>query len=71
MLMNPYYAITLDPGLFGEHPPLVSEDQWVEANLRLISELGTEAYLRQLLAALKGDYPRQPDDIPASSRRIY
>jgi len=28
MLMNPYYAITLDPGLFGEHPPLVSEDQW-------------------------------------------
>ena len=57
MLMNPYYAITLYPGLFGEHPPMVTEDQWVAANTRLISELGTEAYLRQLLAVLKGDYP--------------
>jgi len=27
MLMNPYYAIMLSPGLFGEHPPLVSEEQ--------------------------------------------
>jgi len=25
MLMNPFYAITLYPGLFGEHPPLISE----------------------------------------------
>ena len=64
MLMNPYYAITLDSGLFREHPPTISEDQWVATNTRLISELGTEAYLRQLLAVLKGDYPRQPDDIP-------
>jgi hypothetical protein len=57
MLMNPYYAIMLSPGLFGEHPPLVSEEQWVKANLRLVDELGTEAYLRQLLAVLKGDFP--------------
>jgi len=57
MLMNPYYAITFYPGLFGEHPPLVSEEQWVKANLRLVDELGTEAYLCQLLAVLKGDYP--------------
>ena len=64
MLMNPYYAITLYPGLFGEHPPLTSEDDWVRANANLIEQLGTEAYLRQLLAVLKGDYPRQPDDRP-------
>ena len=63
MLVNPYYAITLYPGLLGEHPPMVSEDQWVAANTRLISELGAEAYLCQLLAVLKGDYPRQPDDM--------
>ncbi|MCA1601181.1 MAG: hypothetical protein LC776_05915 [Acidobacteria bacterium] len=62
MLMNPYYAITLYPGLFGEHPPLANEDDWVKANAKLIEQLGTEAYLRQLLAVLKGDYPRQPDD---------
>ena len=35
MLMNPYYAITLYPGLFGEHPPLTSEDDWVRANTNL------------------------------------
>jgi hypothetical protein len=64
MLMNPYYAITLYPGLFGEHPPMVTEDQWVAANTGLIGELGAEAYLRRLLAVLKGDYPRQPDDMP-------
>jgi len=29
----------------------------VKANLRLVDELGTEAYLRQLLAVLKGDFP--------------
>ncbi len=63
MLMNPYYAITLYPGLFGEHSPLTSEDDWVRANTNLIEQLGTEAYLRQLLAVLKGDYPRQPDDM--------
>jgi len=64
MLINPYYAITLYPGLFGEHPPLASEDDWVRVNANLIEQLGTEAYLRQLLAVLKGDYPRQPDDVP-------
>jgi len=64
MLMNPYYAITLYPGLFGEHPPLASEDDWVKANANLIEQLGTESYLRQLLAVLKGDYPRQPNDVP-------
>lgn len=57
ILMNPYYAITFSPGLFGEHPSLTSEEQWVKANSRLIDELGAEAYLRQLLAVLKGDFP--------------
>lgn len=62
LLANPYYAITFDGGLFGEHAPMVSEEQWVAANTRLIDELGAEAYLRQLLTVLKGDYPRQPHD---------
>lgn len=61
MLMNPYYAITLYPGLFGKHPPLVDEEQWVKTNTRLIDELGAEAYLRQLLAVLKGDFPDNGD----------
>jgi len=40
VLMNPVYAITLHPDLFGEHQEyVVSKDQWVEANARLIHTL--------------------------------
>lgn len=37
--------------------PMISEDEWVNANKQLISEPGTEAYLRYLLSILKGGYP--------------
>jgi hypothetical protein len=35
MLINPVYAILIDPDLTGQHEPLVSQAQWIEANLRL------------------------------------
>jgi hypothetical protein len=34
-------------------PPVVDEDQWIAANARLIREMGSEAYLRQLLGIIK------------------
>lgn len=40
------------------HEPLISEDDWGRANVGLIEELGPEAYLRNLLSILKGNYPR-------------
>lgn len=40
------------------HEPLISEDDWIRANVGLIKELGPEAYLRNLLSILKGNYPR-------------
>lgn len=55
MLINPFYAIELSPKLVEEHELLVPEDQWVAANRRLLHELGEEAYLRKLLAVLKGE----------------
>jgi hypothetical protein len=58
MIANPFYAINLDEGLALPHDPLISEDDWVDANVRLIEELGAEPYLRSLLSVLKGDYPR-------------
>lgn len=61
MLMNPFYTVTFDPGLFDDHELIVTEEQWIAANTRLIGELGPDAYLRQLLAVLKGDYPRETD----------
>jgi hypothetical protein len=35
---------------------LLGEDQWVQANTRLIEELGATAYLRNLLMVLKGGF---------------
>jgi hypothetical protein len=58
MIANPFYAITIDEGLCLPHEPMISEDDWVKANAKLISELGPEACLRNLLAVLKGNYPR-------------
>lgn len=58
MIANPFYAINIDEGLAVPHEPLIGEDDWVKANLRLIEELGPEPYLRNLLSVLKGNYPR-------------
>jgi hypothetical protein len=58
MIANPFYAITSDEGLAQPHEPMISEDDWVEANVRLITELGRDSYLRNLLSILKGNYPR-------------
>lgn len=62
MLINPLYAISIDPDLSIDHEPLVSKERWIEANERLIDEIGTEKWLHRLLAVLEGDYPRHPDD---------
>jgi len=58
MIANPFYAITVDETLALPHEPLIGEDDWVKANVTLISELGSEPYLRNLLSVLKGNYPR-------------
>ena len=58
MIANPFYAITIDEGLTLPHEPMISEDDWIKANVNLIKELGPEPYLRNLLSVLKGNYPR-------------
>jgi hypothetical protein len=59
LLGNPFYAINIDPTLAEPHELLVSEDEWVATNAKQIEDLGPEAYLRNLLSILKGDYARQ------------
>jgi hypothetical protein len=53
LAVNPYYAVTLAESLCTPHPPLISKDEWVQANVRLIDELGAEAWLRTLLDVLE------------------
>ena len=71
LLGNPFYAINIDPQLAEPHEPLVSEDEWIAANARQVEELGPEAYLRNLLSILKGNYPplRVGVSAPGSSAR--
>lgn len=57
LVVNPYYAVNFHPGLSGEHRLPVSEEQWIEANRRLLAKLGDEGYLRLLLDVLKGADP--------------
>ena len=54
---NPIYAINIAPVLAEPHPLLISEHQWVASNVKLIEDLGPEAYRRNLLSILKGNYP--------------
>lgn len=54
---NPVYAINIAPVLAQAHPALISEEKWIAANAKRIEDLGPEAYLRNLLSILKGNYP--------------
>jgi len=62
MLINPIYAISIDPDLVGKHEAIVPKQRWIEANRGLIDEIGAEEWLRRLLAVLEGDFPSSPDD---------
>jgi hypothetical protein len=67
MLINPYYAINIDPDLATEHEPLTTEAQWVEANLKLIDEIGAHEWLERLLAASREQAHATPTSCPACS----
>jgi hypothetical protein len=45
MIANPSYSITIDEGLALPHEPMISEDDWIRANVNLLSELGPSPYL--------------------------
>lgn len=62
LLINPIYAISIHPDLEGQHEPIISKAQWIEANLILVDEVGLEEWLERLLTLLEGDFPRNPHD---------
>ena len=53
LVINPFYAITIAEDLTIEHSPLVSREAWIEANTKLIGELGAQAWLEKLLTVLE------------------
>jgi hypothetical protein len=65
--INPFNAINIDPMFAVDHPPLISQEQWIQANVLLIPQLGTEQWLMQLLDVLEGDFVTAADMGWASS----
>ena len=64
LLINPFGAIQIDPSLAVPHDPIFTEEQWVQAVVRMIEENGAEFAIRALLRILKGDYVGAEDGIP-------
>lgn len=56
--INPTIVINVSDRLQGKHEPLVTREQWIQANTSLINELGAEAWLWQLLDVLETGGPQ-------------
>lgn len=52
-IINPTLAVIISDSLKGEHEPLVTRDQWVDANIKLVGELGIANWLWRLLEVLE------------------
>jgi hypothetical protein len=53
LLVDPFMAVSIDPEIAQRCQPTVSKELWVRANVRLVDELGVEAWLTQLLDVLE------------------
>ncbi|MCK5027761.1 MAG: hypothetical protein KAS07_05070 [Candidatus Pacebacteria bacterium] len=57
IIVNPYYAIDIHPGLFDVgHPKLVDRKTWVKSNMNSIKGMGARKWLETLLDVLEGNY---------------
>lgn len=54
MLANPFYCLRrVSPVFAVDKEPIVTEENFIEAAVKLIGEIGPEAYMRLLLRHLK------------------
>ena len=56
-LANPVYCLTeVAPWIVNlPTPALITEEEWIKANMIMLYQVGAEQWLRLLLANLKGD----------------
>jgi hypothetical protein len=57
-ILNPMLVINVSDGLGGEHEPLITRDLWIQANEKMITEIGPERWLWQLLEVLETGDPQ-------------
>jgi hypothetical protein len=53
ILINPYEGIVFSQRLQGDHPPLITREMWIQANEKLMDEIGVESWLYKLLDVLE------------------
>ena len=58
-IINPSLAVTISERLQGDHQPLVTRDQWIEANVKQIREVGPNKWLWRLLKVLETGGPEE------------
>jgi hypothetical protein len=57
MLVNPSYAINIAPAHCKKREEhMVTEEEWVQANVNLVKEIGADEVFRRQLKALKEDH---------------
>jgi len=56
-MTNPALTINISDRLEGDHEPLVTRELWINANEKLIKELGPETWLWRLLDTLESGGP--------------
>ena len=72
LLINPFYAVTAAPTFCVPHEPMIERDVWVQANARLIEQIGAEAWLERLLEVLESGGPgmgAEPQSSPRPRKR--
>jgi hypothetical protein len=57
-ILNPSLAVKISERLQGEHRPIVTSKSWIQANEKLIDELGNADWLWQLLDVLETGGPQ-------------
>ncbi len=57
-ILNPTLGAAISDRLEGEHEPLVTRELWVQANEKMIDEIGAEAWLWRLLETLETGGPK-------------
>lgn len=53
LVVSPHQVITVSGQLRGEHKPPIAIETWIAANVKLMTELGAEDWLWQLLNVLE------------------
>jgi hypothetical protein len=58
-IINPSLAVMISDRLQGDHQPLVTHEQWIQANTKQIEEIGANKWLWQLLDTLETGGPKE------------